>query len=90
MREIPEDVIKKIKEERESECDEGDKAAIQYATESGFWLIERTVNELNNDAIRADEVSSALRNINYFIQSSVWKDCFLHTLIEILDKSEEK
>ena len=65
------------------------QAAIQYAKESSFWLIERTVNDLEEE-IRTDEVRSALRDINYFIQSSVWKDCFVGTLSEILEKSEEE
>ena len=73
MSELPEELIKKLRQEKENECEEGRKAAIEFAKNADYWLIEKTREELYEDEFKIDDVTEALQGVNFFIQSSVWK-----------------
>jgi hypothetical protein len=81
---IPEEIIAKIKRQKEEECAKGRQAAIEFAEGSEYWLIEKTMEQLGEDEIYLTDVSEALDKFDYDSRSSAWKDCFEVTLSQIL------
>lgn len=87
MREIPKDVVARIKEERKQEYDEGFDAGIELARERDYATIEAVAEAIAEDSMK--RLFDTLGEHAYFEASSEYREGFADALTGILQKSEE-
>jgi len=85
-KDIPNEIIEKLKKERKEDYDEGYEAGIEFARESDYSTIDQVMDAFDGES---ETLMNLLGDHEYFESSSEFKEGFKDALDVILKKSAE-